>query len=956
MPANSERTGSTTRAGRLLEVARCTPDEALDVLDSSWDGLREDQVCARTRRFGKNAVPTGNGSPLLRSFAAQFTHFFALTLWVCAGLAFIGELPQLGWAIIVVVTVNGVFSFVQEFRADRTTRSLAALLPATAVVRRAGERCVLRATDLVPGDILLVGEGARISADARVLSALGLRVDNSSLTGESEALLRSSERVDTKVADEQECPCLLFAGTWAVSGSAVAVVVATGAATRLGSIARSAGAVRRRHTPLHAALNRAVRVMSAIALGAGALFLGSSVLLGMRVHDGLLFSVGVIVALVPEGLLPTLSLALALGATRMARRGALLRRLEAVETLGSTTVICTDKTGTLTANQMTVTKAWTFDGCLEVSGAGYGPAGSILREGRPLSTSLRADLEPLLRTAALCSDARIERRGNQWRCAGDPTDGALVVFAQKGGLARQAEEQRAPRVALFPFDSSRRRMSSVHLLHSGEWMVLTKGSSESIVSLCATARVAGEVRPLTRERRQAIDRAIDRLAAGGLRVLALAYKVFTARAPATAQAVESELVFLGLVGMWDPIRPEVPAAVARCRAAGIRVLMLTGDHPATAQAIARHIGLAGEVRLGRDLPLDERSLGEFLQGSLAAVARVAPEQKRSIASALQLRGEVVAMTGDGVNDAPALRQADIGVAMGASGTDVAREAADMVLLDDDFSHIIEAVEEGRAAFANIRRFLTYHLTDNVAELAPFLAWALSGGSIPLFLTVLQILALDIGTDLLPALALGAEAPEPRQMVEPPRSRTTPLLDRSVLGRAFCYLGPLEAAISLSLVPLAAWLFLEWKPGELLPGAGPGLARLSTLVFASIVLMQAVNALACRSSHRSALGAGALGNRMLLSAIGFELIVLLAFVHVPAFQTMLGHHGLSKREWLLVLAAPIALLMAEELRKLVVRRRLQGRARAAGGRREAELRLQGAQSEATLAAPLRRGRG
>ena len=896
--------------------------QALAAFESSWDGLSPEQVSLRLRRYGPNRFPERGRRHLGRELVGQFTHFFAVTLWASAALAFIGGMPELGWAIAIVVLVNGLFSFAQEYRAERATRALAAMLPPMALVRRAGERCSIPAVELVPGDVLLLEEGARISADARLLSAVGLTVDNSALTGESDPVHRSANDEMATEGDAADSPSLVFAGSWVVSGSATALVVATGSATRLGSLSQLTRAVRRRTTPLRVSMNRAVRVIAAVALGSGLVFVGVSLALGMRAQDSLLFSVGVIVALVPEGLLPTLTLALAMGAARMARRGALVRHLEAVETLGSTTVICTDKTGTLTANQMTVVRAWTLAGSLRVTGTGYGPRGAICSGELPLSSEALAELSPLLLTAALCGDARIEAHENGWRCHGDPTEGALLVLARKGGWLREAAERKAPRIEVFPFESARRRMTTVHVLSSGEHLVLTKGSSEAVLPLCRSVRVGTETRPLGEPERIHIERELESLAAEGLRVLALARKTTPPEPAPTLQAAESELEFLGLIGMWDPIRPEVPAAIAQCRAAGIRVLMVTGDHPATALGIARRVGLEGQVQLGSDLPPDAQALSRLLAGPVSILARVAPEQKLAVARALQLSGEVVAMTGDGVNDAPALRQADIGVAMGESGTDVAREAADLVLLDDNFSHIVEAIEEGRAAFANIRRFLTYHLTDNVAELAPFLCWALSGGAFPLVLSVLQILALDIGTDLLPALALGAERPEPRLMLEPPRPRNARLLDRTVLSRAFGFLGVVEATVALSLVPIGASLFLGWRPGTPLPREGLPLSLLSTFVFASVVLMQIANAFECRSTSASVFSRRGSSNHLLLGAVLTELCVLLAFVYESQLQRLLHHHPLAASHWALIAAAPCLLLAAEELRKLIVRRRLR----------------------------------
>ena len=463
-------------------------------------------------------------------------------------------------------------------------------------------------------------------------------------------------------------------------------------------------------------------------------------------------------------------------------------------------------------------------------------------------------------------------------------------------------------------------MTTIHRIASGASEVLTKGSPEAILAVCSSVLDPGGPRALSDEERARVFADVDALAADGLRVLAFASRTLEGDPPQTPGDVEVDLSLIGLVGLADPVRPEVPEAVRRCREAGIRVVMVTGDHPSTAAAVAAKAGLAtGTVVLGADLPEDEVALQMLLAvPDVSVLARVAPEQKLRIARALQALGEVVAMTGDGVNDGPALRQADIGVAMGVVGTDVTRGAADIVLLDDNFAHIVEAVEEGRAAFDNIRRFLTYHLTDNVAELAPFVLWALSGGAIPLVLSVLQILALDIGTDLLPALALGAERPEPGTMGRPPRPRHARLLDRRVLGRAFGFLGPIEAVVSLSLLPIGAALFLGWHAGASLPDAGDPLALLSTLVFASIVTMQMANAFACRSTPASLMSIGPLTNRLLVGAVAVEAMILLCFIHIPPVARLLGMRALTPQQWIPVLIAPFVLLAAEESRKAVVR--------------------------------------
>lgn len=906
--------------GDLAALVALPPADVAAAVGSRTEGLTAGEVTGRLHTDGPNRLPEPEGPGTARRLAAQMTHFFALLLWAAALLALIGGMPQLSLAIVIVVLINGLFSFAQEERAERATKALRQLLPVTATVLRDGRHVEVPAVDLVRGDIVLLREGDRISADARLTRADDLRVDQSMLTGESEPVSRTAEPWPASAEDLLAAPCLLFAGTFVTSGAGRGVVIATGSRTRLGGIAQLTAGVHRRPTPLRVDLDRAVRVIGGSAVAAGLAFLGIMLLLGTPFQAGFLFAVGVIVALVPEGLLPTLTLSLGISATRMARRGALVRHLEAVETLGATTVICSDKTGTMTTNQMTARAARTSTRELRATNAGWAPGGTLLMGELPLDAAALTELDPLLQAAALCGDARLEPLQGHWRCVGDPTEGALLAFAHKGGVHRDEAERQTPRVREYPFGSERRRMTTLHRAADGSLIGYTKGSPEAVLAICTTIRVDGATLPLDDERRRQAALDVEELAAQGLRVLGFATGRPGPEVPNSAFEAERNLEFLGLIGMEDPVRPEVEDAVRRCGRAGIRVVMVTGDHPATARAVAHAVGLPGRlVLLGAALPADDAALGALLADpDLGVLARIAPEQKLRVARALQALGEVVAMTGDGVNDAPALRQADIGVAMGVSGTDVAREAADLVLLDDNFAHIVEAIEEGRAAFDNIRRFLTYHLTDNVAELAPFALWALSGGSIPLMLTVLQVLALDIGTDLLPALAVGAERPEPGVMRRPPRRKDQKLLDRHVLGRAFAFLGPIEAVVSLLLVPLGAALFFGWAVGQALPASGVAHDTLSAMVFAAIVVMQMANAFACRSDPASLLSIGPFSNRLLVAAVVVEAFALLAFIYVPVLREALGGAPLSGPQWLLVLLTPWVLLGAEELRKAVVR--------------------------------------
>lgn len=838
-------------------------------------GLTRAEAAARLAQDGPNTLPPPRRPHPLLLLGAQMGHFFALMLWVAAALAFVAGMPALGVAIGVVVVVNGTFSFAQEYRADRATERLRDLMPVHARVRRDGLPVVVPAADLVVGDVVLLDSGDKVSADLELVLDGRIRVDESMLTGESAAVTAAGgDRV--------------HAGTFVVEGQATAHVVATGGRTRLAAIAAVTAGARRPRSPLAAQLHRVVRMVALVALAVGLVFFLVALALGQAGRDSFLFAIGVTVALVPEGLLPTVTLSLARGAQRMAHRKALVRHLEAVETLGSTTFICTDKTGTLTRGQMAVVEVWTPAGPVRVEGEGYRPEGRLVGTAEAVAAARQVG-----DSAARCSpDAHAAESGGQWRPVGDPMDVALHVLAARAG----APDHLAP-LRRHPFDPRRRRSSvvdtdGVHVL----------GSPDVVLGRCVDATPPAET---------AVETAVERLSARGLRVLAVAHRP-PGSPDDTADRAERDLHLLGLVGLEDPPRPDVGEAIARCRMAGIRLAMVTGDHPRTAAVIATEVGLAtagAPVLRGADLPQDNDALAELIDHDGLVLARVTPEDKLRIAQALQSRGHVVAMTGDGVNDGPALRAADIGVAMGASGTDVAREAADVVLLDDHFATIVGAVELGRATFTNIRRFLTYHLTDNVAELTPFVVWALSGGRIPLALTVLQVLALDIGTDQLPALALGAEPPGPRAMVG--RMRLGSLIDGPVARRALLVLGPTEALMSMVafLVVLSTG---GWSPGFAVSPTLLGVA--SGTAFATVVLGQVANAFACRSEGRWVGRVGVRGNRLLLYAVASEVVMLLVFVGAPPLQDLLGGHWPGALGWLLATLAIPAVLLADAAHK------------------------------------------
>ena len=837
-----------------------------DAAEARSLGLTEEEASARLARDGPNQLPPPRRRPGILRFADQLVHFFALMLWVAGGLAIIAGLPQLGVAIFGVIVLNAIFSFVQESRADHAAERLRSLLPRRVTVRRNGRRVEVDASRVVMGDVLVLESGDRIPADAVAAYASDLLVDTSLLTGES---------APSTIERDGD----LFAGTFVVEGEADAIVTATGGSTRLAAIARLTTLTTKPVTPLAHELHRVVRTIAAIALGVGGTFFALAMLLGNPVSEGFVFAIGVTVALVPEALLPTVTLSLAWGAEQMAKRHVLVRELEAVETLGSTTFICTDKTGTLTRNQMAVVEAWTPAGMALIDGVGYEPTAPVVLS----NPEVEGQIERLSLAATRCSAGYAFDDGGVWRAHGDPMEAALDAFARR--LGGDTDADRAGRVvdARFSFDPRRRRMS---LVIDGE--VIVKGAPDSVLPLCADGATAGAV--------------LEAMTSKGLRVLAVAGRSVGVDMPTSAAQAETDLELYGLIALEDPPRSDVKDAIETCRRAGVKVAMVTGDHPTTAAAIATQVGLRtadDPVLSGEELPADEGVLGALLDHHGIVVARVSPEDKLRIARALRARGHVVAMTGDGVNDGPALHEANIGIAMGLSGTDVAREAADLVLLDDHFASIVAGIEQGRATYINVRRFLTYHLTDNVAELTPFLVWALSGGRFPLALGVLQILALDIGTDTLSAVALGAEPPGQHLLEGPPISGR--LLNRTVLRRAFGVLGPTEALWSMAAFVLC-FVAAGWRPGDSFP-TGATLAAASGAAFIAVVLAQAANAFACRSSTRWPGDLGWRTNRLLPPAIAIGLAFSLVVLLVPPIAHQLGQANPPIVGWLMALDGP-----------------------------------------------------
>ncbi|MDF0515614.1 cation-transporting P-type ATPase [Agromyces sp. H3Y2-19a] len=846
-------------------------------------GLTSTEAATRLARDGANVLPKAKRPSAGRRLLTELFRFFAIMLWVAAVLAVLARLPELAVAIVGVIVLNGIFAAVQQARADRAADRLQDMLPASVRVRRDGRRQEVEAAEVVLDDLILLEGGDRVPADAVVLEEDRLLVDSSILSGESEA-------GSVHAGDP------LFAGTLVVEGEAAARVTAVGRQSRLAGIARLTTSTAKPDTPLTRGLRSVVRLTAAIAVGVGILFLLVSLLIGSPIQDGFIFAIGVTVALVPEALLPTVTLSLAWGSEQMARRNVLVRNLESVETLGSTTVICTDKTGTLTRNEMSVVRAWTPVGSLAIVGTGYEPTADLTWGKQCSEDAVRR----LALAAVRCSTGYVATGGGRWIAHGDPMEAALDAFARRLGI--DTERDRAVDTARqrFAFDPRLRRMAVVRADE-----VVVKGAPDTVLPLCGEDPEA--------------DAVVDGLTARGLRVLAIAAGDRPGVPPRRQEDCEQDLRLLGLVALEDPPRAEVPEALRACRRAGVKVVMVTGDHPATAKSIADEVGLRpadGPVLFGSDLPADEQHLAAVLDRDGVVVARVSPEEKLRIARALRTRGHVVAMTGDGVNDAPALHEADIGIAMGRSGTDVAREAADLVLLDDSFASIVAGIEQGRATYVNVRRFLTYHLTDNVAELAPLVVWALSGGQFPLALGVLQILALDLGTDTFSAVALGAEPPAKHLLSGPPVSGR--LMNGTVLRRAFGILGPLEALLSMTAFVTSLMVF-GWRPGAAFP-SGDDLAAASGAAFMTVVFAQAANAFACRSSTRwpGSLGWGS--NRLLLWAVAVGLAFSMLSLWIPALAGLLGQAPPPLSGWLMALAAIPILLAVDALDKSVRRRR------------------------------------
>ncbi len=887
-----------------MKIHQLSPEEALASLNSSQVGLSQTDIEHRLDEYGPNRVEEVHGESLLLAFIKEFSHFFALILWLAAALAFFAESRQpgggmatLGYAILGVILINGLFSFWQQYRAERAISALQRLLPYYVKVIRDNAVGLILAADLVPGDVILLQEGDNVPADCRLLEAFSLRVNNATVTGESRPQARDAENSAEESLEHSRNT--LLAGTSIVSGEGRAVVFATGMHTEFGKIAHLTQTAVKTVSPLQIEIVRLSRIIAlmSITLGVIFFFIGRSV--GLSFWDNFIFAIGIIVANVPEGLLPEVTLSLAMATQRMARRNALIRHMPSVEALGSATVICTDKTGTLTENRMAVT-------ALYLGGEMLTP--TALQRQPQLARTYRRFFE----NALLCHNLRETLLAGKWQTLGDPMEIALVRMAK----ACLGEACIYPKINEVPFDTDRKRLSTIHQTPKGV-VIYCKGALEMLLPLCKQVQRGDEVIPLTTENRESFIKAQEHMANQGLRVLAFAWRELAEEHDKIAK--EQNLTLGALVGLEDPPRLEVPEAMRKCREAGIKVIMVTGDHPHTALAIGRQIGMIQSkhpvVITGIQLrKLSETQLRLALDAPDIIFARVGADQKMRIVAALKKKKHIVAVTGDGVNDAPALKLADIGIAMGISGTDVAKEAADMILLDDNFASIIAAIEEGRAVYENIRKFLAYILTSNIPEVVPYLAFALL--KIPLPLTIIQILSIDLGTNMLPALGLGSAKPEPGIMSRPPRSRKERLIDWRLLVRAYLFLGMLEAIVSM-----AAYFFVlhtgGWHWGQDLNARDPLYLQATTACLSAIIVMQIVNVFLCKTPGRSVFNVKMFDNPIILWGIVVEIALILSIDYTDWGNRIFGTLPIAQDVWLFILPFALLMLMLEELRKLLV---------------------------------------
>ncbi len=876
---------------------------------SSSHGLSQEKAQECLAQFGPNELVQKDKISPWAIFLEQFKSFLIIILLIAAVLsAVVGEVADAILIGVIVFFAAGL-GFVQEYRAEQAMEALKKMAAPTASVLRDGKEQEIASRELVPGDIIILRTGDRIPADARLIEAINLKADEASLTGESVPTEKVSDPIEgeASVGDRRN---MVFMGTAAVYGRAKAIVTDTGMCTEFGKIAGMLQEVKAERTPLQINLDRVGKY-----IGIGALILcftlaGLGIMRGHEILEMFIWGVALAVAAVPEALPAVVVISLALGVRRMVKRHALVRRLPAVETLGSTTFICSDKTGTLTQDQMTIRRIYVDGKLIDVTGTGYEPKGEFHLDGKVLEPKQDIALETLLKVSSLCNDTSLTSVDGVWEIKGDPTEGALVVAAAKAGLWQKELTSQLPRIDEIPFSSETKRMTTIHQTPEGK-VAYSKGAPEIILDSCSYIYAGGEERQLTAKDKDNVLSVAQTMAGGALRVLGLAYKQLATN-PAVTRAAEQEMVFVGLVGMIDPPREEVKEAIRLCDGAGIKSVMITGDHKLTAIAIARELGLLKEeVALSGD-ELDKLSDEEFdaLVERVEVYARVSPVHKLRVIEALTKKGHVVAMTGDGVNDAPALKKADIGVAMGITGTDVTKEAADMILTDDNFASIVAAIEEGRGIFGNIKKYLMYLLSSNIGEILLMAGAILFGpliglpyGAIPLI--AVQILFVNLVTDGLPAIALSVDPAEPDIMEQKPRPRgqgifTKPVLILMVIGGVWSML------VNLGMFKLALDM-------------GKGMVEAQSLTFLTLVIIQFFKAYNFRSDKKSIFKMGMFKNKWLNWAVLSQVVLMWLIIEVPLFQGPFNTYPLTLFEWLTVILLAGTIFPVLEITKFFIRR-------------------------------------
>jgi len=917
----------------MEKAASRSIEEVFTDLNTSQNGLSIEEAKLRLRKYGYNRLSEKRQIPFIRKFFKHLRDLFGILLIVAAILSYLSGSPELGTIILVVVFVNIFVSMFQESRAEKAMETLKSWMPEYAKVVRGGELKKISVREIVPGDIIFLEEGDRVPADARLIEVHDLWTNNVPLTGESEPQSRNAETTKTVEKAYLYSPNLVFMSTSVAKGQGKAVVYATGMGTQFGKIASLTQNIQEEDSPLQKEIALMAKYDFFIALTVGIVFFAASLtVLHVSLATSFLFMIGVMVCCVPEGLQVTVSSALAINVLKMAKQNVLVKRLSAVQTLGSVTVICTDKTGTITKGEMTVTRLWVKDRTIEVSGLGYMPVGDFTINGIPLKEGETKSLDKLLEITALCNASKVDPpsdRNRNWSVIGDPTDGALLVAALKYGQNIEELYIEKPNVDVVPFNFERKRMSTIHE-SKDEMLIYTKGAPRNILDLCRRIYVEGKIEELTQENLEWIEAKIHDFANEGLRVIACAYKTIPKGQYKKENDPETDLIFVGLAAMRDPPREEVKEAVAKAQQAGIKTVIITGDYGPTAQVVAQEVGIVEkeccQVIRGVDLEdLSDQVIVDEVKKGNVIFARVSPEQKLRIVKVLKKSGAVVAVTGDGANDAPSLKEANIGVAMGASGTDVAREASDIVLLNDSFASIVQAVESGRAIYENIRKFIVYVFAHNVAELIPYVLFAVlstSVWSIPLPLLVVQILAIDLAIDVIPSLALSREPPEAGIMQEPPRSLKERLFTGKVFARSV-YIGTIIGVGALygclSTWMAGGWYFgMPMTPDNAFYTTGV-YTKGVTMMFAGIVVAQAGNVLACRTNKQSIFRASIAKNKWIAWGIIAQLTILAVLIYAPPLQSVFGTTSLGLMDWLYLLSLPIAIILAEEARKLFVRR-------------------------------------